>query len=267
MSPGLRELGSRLGLCAGQAVGSLRGGDWLGSWDPRRFPCGMKTAEESPDSPPSEQAPALALLSSLTPPMDQNMDPELIALPPDGDDPPLVSPDPVTGSSVPQELERDPASPSAPLQTTPTELRQPAEERELAGRASLPALETNRPAPAAEEAVQSVSEELPPEDEEYTTWNYSFAQVPRFLSGSWSEFSAQHENFLKGCKWAPDGSCILTNSADNILRIYNLPPELYSEGEQLEYTEMVPVLRMVEGDTIYDYCWYSLMSSSQPDTS
>lgn len=29
----------------------------------------------------------------------------------------------------------------------------------------------------------------------------------------------------------------------------------------------VPVLRMVEGDTIYDYCWYSLMSSSQPDTS
>ncbi|OBS67533.1 hypothetical protein A6R68_03941, partial [Neotoma lepida] len=29
----------------------------------------------------------------------------------------------------------------------------------------------------------------------------------------------------------------------------------------------VPVLRMVEGDTIYDYCWYSLMSSTQPDTS
>lgn len=40
---------------------------------------------------------------------------------------------------------------------------------------------------------------------------------------------------------APDGSCILTNSADNILRIYNLPPELYSEGEQLEYAEMVRV--------------------------
>lgn len=40
---------------------------------------------------------------------------------------------------------------------------------------------------------------------------------------------------------APDGSCILTNSADNILRIYNLPPELYNEGEQVEYTEMVRV--------------------------
>ncbi|XP_004468824.2 telomerase Cajal body protein 1 [Dasypus novemcinctus] len=106
-----------------------------------------------------------------------------------------------------------------------------------------------------------------PEDEGYTTWNYSFSQLPRFLSGSWSEFSTQPENFLKGCKWAPDGSCILTNSADNILRIYNLPPELYKEEEQLEYAEMVPVLRMAEGDTIYDYCWYSLMSSAQPDTS
>lgn len=40
---------------------------------------------------------------------------------------------------------------------------------------------------------------------------------------------------------APDGSCILTNSADNVLRIYNLPPELYSEDEQLEYSEMVRV--------------------------
>lgn len=72
---------------------------------------------------------------------------------------------------------------------------------------------------------------------------------------------------MKGCKWAPDGSCILTNSADNVLRIYNLPPELYSESDQVDYAEMVPVLRMVEGDTIYDYCWYSLMSSTQPDTS
>lgn len=34
-----------------------------------------------------------------------------------------------------------------------------------------------------------------------STWSYSFSQIPRFLSGSWSEFSTQPENFLKGCKW------------------------------------------------------------------
>lgn len=192
-------------------------------------------------------------------------------LQPEGDDTPRVSPDPMAGSAVSQEMEAgDPASLSTSLEIgfcTPSELSPGIKEQELSENVSLPAEETNRPELGPGEAMEGVSEEPAPEDEGSTSWNYSFSQQPRFLSGSWSEFSTQPENFLKGCKWAPDGSCILTNSADNILRIYNLPPELYSEGEQLEYAEMVPVLRMVEGDTIYDYCWYSLMSSTQPDTS
>uniref|UniRef100_A0A8C9TIT2 Telomerase Cajal body protein 1 n=1 Tax=Scleropages formosus TaxID=113540 RepID=A0A8C9TIT2_SCLFO len=64
---------------------------------------------------------------------------------------------------------------------------------------------------------------------------------------------------------APDGSCILSNSADNVLRLYNLPPEFYSNDWDL-LTEMSPVLRMPEGDTIYDYCWFPKMSSLDPDT-
>lgn len=92
-----------------------------------------------------------------------------------------------------------------------------------------------------------------------------FAQAPQMLTGSWAEFAAFPENYLKGCKWAPDGSCLLTNSADNVLRVYNLPPELYSSGWEL-IPEMSPVLRMAEGDTIYDYCWYPHMNSLDPDT-
>eukprot|EP00061_Rhincodon_typus_P015274 g42861.t1 len=74
--------------------------------------------------------------------------------------------------------------------------------------------------------------------------------------------------------WAPDGSCILTNSADNTLRIFNLPSELYT-GELDDLPEMMvdvivleesAVLRMSEGDTIYDYCWYPIMSSMAPET-
>lgn len=203
--------------------------------------------------------------------MDKNTDPELMPPPRDGDDLPQVSSDPMAGLAQSQELEEGvPASLSTPLETgfgPPSELSSRVEEKELSENVSLPAEETNRPELGPGEDVEGVCEELSPEDEGYTIWNYSFSQVPRFLSGSWSEFITQPENFLKGCKWAPDGSCILTNSADNILRIYNLPAELYNEGEQLEYAEMAPVLRMVEGDTIYDYCWYSLMSSAQPDTS
>ncbi|KAM4035178.1 LOW QUALITY PROTEIN: telomerase Cajal body protein 1 [Anomaloglossus baeobatrachus] len=92
---------------------------------------------------------------------------------------------------------------------------------------------------------------------------YDFSQPPWALTGAWAEYNAVPENFLKGCKWAPDGSCLLTNSDDNILRIYNLPPELYSAEWDL-LPEMGPVLRMSEGDTIYDYCWFPLMNSCDP---
>ncbi|KAK2862748.1 hypothetical protein Q5P01_002281 [Channa striata] len=92
-----------------------------------------------------------------------------------------------------------------------------------------------------------------------------FTQNPQMLTGSWTEFGNIPENYLKGCKWAPDGSCILTNSADNVLRVYNLPPEIYSYTWDL-LPEMSPVLRMAEGDTIYDYCWYPKMNSMDPDT-
>lgn len=91
------------------------------------------------------------------------------------------------------------------------------------------------------------------------------SRTPQMLTGAWAEYSGSPENYLRGCKWAPDGSCILSNSADNVLRVYNLPPELYSQDWDL-LAEMSPVLRMAEGDTIYDYCWYPKMSSLDPDT-
>ncbi|CAO2643775.1 Telomerase Cajal body protein 1 [Lemmus lemmus] len=232
----------------------------------------MKTSEErlsAPNSIPSDQAPAPMPQGS---PVDKNTDSELLPPPCSGDEQCQIATDSVADSVVcpePQQGDSVPLS-SAPLEvefSTPGELSPRIEEQELSENVSHPVEETNQPALESGEAVEGVSEEPGPEDEGDIFWSYNFSQVPRYLSGSWSEFSTRSENFLKGCKWAPDGSCILTNSSDNVLRIYNLPPELYSEGEPVEYAEMVPVLRMVEGDTIYDYCWYSLMSSAQPDTS
>ncbi|CAI9611108.1 unnamed protein product [Staurois parvus] len=100
----------------------------------------------------------------------------------------------------------------------------------------------------------------------HSSASYDFSQPPWTLTGAWNEYANVPENFLKGCKWAPDGSCFLTNSDDNILRIYNLPSQIYS-GEWDLLQEMVrPVLRMAEGDTIYDYCWYPSMNSADSDT-
>ncbi|XP_062849378.1 telomerase Cajal body protein 1 [Trichomycterus rosablanca] len=110
-------------------------------------------------------------------------------------------------------------------------------------------------------------ENTSPEHREYQQQylGLDFSQNPRMLTGSWAEYTHSPENYLKGCKWAPDGSCILTNSADNVLRVYNLPSELYTNSWDL-LSEMSPVLRMTEGDTIYDYCWFPKMSSLDADT-
>ncbi|XP_053574288.1 telomerase Cajal body protein 1 [Bombina bombina] len=123
-----------------------------------------------------------------------------------------------------------------------------------------------------EEEVADMMEEAPvgeipmePADVLRYSSAYDFSHPPWSLAGSWNEYSGTSENFLKGCKWAPDGSCIMTNSDDNILRIYNLPPELYTDNWDI-LEEMKPVLRMTEGETIYDYCWYPLMNSSDSTT-
>ncbi|XP_009768009.1 uncharacterized protein LOC107788521 isoform X2 [Nicotiana tabacum] len=78
-------------------------------------------------------------------------------------------------------------------------------------------------------------------------------------------------NFLKGVKWSPDGSCFLTCSDDNTFCSFTLP---YDESGWLADTSSSAAdtdsyaasLVMSEGESVYDYCWYPYMSSSRPET-
>ncbi|CAH8444916.1 unnamed protein product [Schistosoma turkestanicum] len=101
-------------------------------------------------------------------------------------------------------------------------------------------------------------------------WVYS---SPKVIACADSEFQLSENlplsnNYLRGCLWSPDGSCILTNSHDNILRLFNLPPSiLENNGEEpslFRPEEMKSVLMMHEKELIYDYCWYPLMCSADP---
>eukprot|EP01117_Protostelium_nocturnum_P015502 TRINITY_DN6022_c0_g1_i2.p1 TRINITY_DN6022_c0_g1~~TRINITY_DN6022_c0_g1_i2.p1 ORF type:complete len:399 (+),score=90.78 TRINITY_DN6022_c0_g1_i2:52-1248(+) len=87
-------------------------------------------------------------------------------------------------------------------------------------------------------------------------------------------FSAIHEfkelghqnNFLKGGKWSPDGLCLLTNSDDNYLRLFELPNTWNSLEVEENPSEMRSVLKVKEGETIYDFCWFPSMNSMDPST-
>jgi len=90
-----------------------------------------------------------------------------------------------------------------------------------------------------------------------------------FLEGVAGTYSELHDGcFWKGCKWSPDGLCILTNSDDNALRIFNLPQDLIQEcdSKNQKIETMSPELKMKEGEIIYDYDWYPFMSSYDSST-
>ncbi|XP_013637840.1 PREDICTED: telomerase Cajal body protein 1 [Brassica oleracea var. oleracea] len=82
--------------------------------------------------------------------------------------------------------------------------------------------------------------------------------------------SRSPNNFLKGLKWSPDGSCFLASSEDNTLSLFYLPQD---GGESNGYGVTIPEedsygasLLVNEGESVYDFCWYPYMSVSDPLT-
>ncbi|XP_046574729.1 telomerase Cajal body protein 1-like [Haliotis rubra] len=108
--------------------------------------------------------------------------------------------------------------------------------------------------PAADEATKIQTESV--------EGDVVFDSTPYQVSGCWAEFQ-QQENYLRGCKWSPDGACILTNSNDNCLLLFNLPEGVYTDGQDIP-EDMIPALKMKESELIYDFCWYPMMHSSDP---
>nr|CAD7423597.1 unnamed protein product [Timema monikensis] len=78
-----------------------------------------------------------------------------------------------------------------------------------------------------------------------------------------TETSIEHSSEVR----SPDGTCILTNSDENVLHIFDLPQQLHCQ-ESWDCDQTLPamksVLKIQEGRMIYDYCWYPHMSSWNP---
>nr|CAG4638475.1 EOG090X06W9 [Cyclestheria hislopi] len=100
---------------------------------------------------------------------------------------------------------------------------------------------------------------------------YEFDKPLKLMCSASKEFELlENRGFLKGCKWSPDGTCLLTCAEDCKLRLFDLPTELYyckdAPFQGINITEMTPSLRIKEGELVYDYCWYPLMSSWEPQS-
>ena len=104
--------------------------------------------------------------------------------------------------------------------------------------------------PKLEEEVQKTEETAILKKE------FNFTQEPKLLSQT--DFGS---TFTKGCKFSPDGLCILLCTDDQKLSIFDLPPQVSDFKNDLE-----PAVQVREGENVYDFQWYPLMNSNDPDT-
>ncbi|XP_071543489.1 telomerase Cajal body protein 1 [Panulirus ornatus] len=87
------------------------------------------------------------------------------------------------------------------------------------------------------------------------------------------EFKTPQGNFTKGCKWSPDGSCLLVGSEDCKLRLLSLPTAVVNGEFQRESwfmeeckTYSKAAVTIHERELIYDYAWYPFMHSDDHRT-
>jgi WD40 repeat protein len=118
----------------------------------------------------------------------------------------------------------------------------------------------------------------------YIDWSWGEAKLEQIVQAKkvFQEDSKIRNNFLKHAKWSPDATCILTNSEDNILRLFEIPTNIQermtkaqsSKPDDAETTdagmaieeEMEAVLGVGHGGTVYDFGWYPHMNSNDPAT-
>ncbi len=88
--------------------------------------------------------------------------------------------------------------------------------------------------------------------------NWDFQHPPKRLQKSEDVFG---KHFTRGCKWSPDGLCVMTASDDYHLRIFDLPNK-----DSKTDSELKPSVTMKEGGPLYDFQWYPKLDSSRPET-
>lgn len=78
-------------------------------------------------------------------------------------------------------------------------------------------------------------------------------------------------NYLKGCKWAPDGTCLISWSNDQQVRLFNLPTDLWQppiDESKINQSsdDLLCALTIQESGLIYDACFNPIMNSNEPET-
>lgn len=101
---------------------------------------------------------------------------------------------------------------------------------------------------------------------QYPIYNFEGKTIELGRS-QWPNLDDQH--YLRGCKWSPDGTCLLTVVRGGGMNVMELPTDLYVGDTVLSNRPIVPLnpaVMVPESGLIYDYSWYPGMNSANPPT-
>ncbi|KAI9472107.1 MAG: WD40-repeat-containing domain protein [Benjaminiella poitrasii] len=105
------------------------------------------------------------------------------------------------------------------------------------------------------------------EDRYSHTIDHCLEQDRTLIQQTPGSIQSHENNYFRNVKWSPDGSCLLSNSADNVIRLFQLPTNVYEDAEDADRVlPMVPTMGIREGESIYDFAWYPAMTMQDPST-
>ncbi|XP_076453648.1 telomerase Cajal body protein 1-like [Babylonia areolata] len=130
--------------------------------------------------------------------------------------------------------------------------------------------ETPAPSQSSNPPPPSSAPQPPPwmEERMRVGWSASTSGTrdePELLKCCEAEYNQVDENYLRGCKWSCDGTALMTNSNDNVIRIFDLN-DAVSNNKWDANTELTSTQRIAEIDLIYDFAWYPRMARSNPSS-
>lgn len=82
-------------------------------------------------------------------------------------------------------------------------------------------------------------------------------------------WGAKKHFYLNGCKWSPDGTCVLASVNEDGMHIIELPRDMYTANDvttKRPLDVLQSAVYVKNGGTVYDYCWYPFMNSNVPET-
>lgn len=101
-----------------------------------------------------------------------------------------------------------------------------------------------------------------------TTVHIILATEASILQHPLKETRPYNDNdYFKNVKWSPDGTCLLSNSNDNTLRLFNTPYDLFDHTQQpQQQVDLRTGFGIHEGESINDFAWFPSMNSQDPAT-